>query len=1073
MNKTTKKALSLVLMMLMLISSIPVTAFAAKECSGLYDTHDFGTYVTTTAPTCSSKGVATAECKRLLCNATATQELAIVPTAHKPKSVNEQPATCTMPGHTAGVICEYCLVTISGCQLIPATGHNTAVKVDAKDATCAEPGNTAGTKCSVCGAVTSGVVTLPALGHNFTEYVNPHPDCKTKTDGKKTKQCLTCGHKESEITVEWSHNYGSWKTVTAATCKADGSRTRTCLVCGYVDTQVIEKLNHTLITIAGKDSTCTEAGYTAGKECSKCDYKEGKDLIPAKGHTLEIVPGTPATCTAKGKTDTTKCSVCKVVLSPATDIPALGHDMKKDTVASVDATCTTTGTLVEKCSRCTNTTTKTVPTTHEVAWSTLQEETCTTAGKKMGYCAKCNTKVEEIIPATGHKVTNNSSWMETVAATCTKEGVKEANCSVCGKKTTKSIPALGHTEVVYKLAEAATCQKVGYTESKYCSICKTVTVPAKEVPKTDHTYGTWTSVKTATCAAAGIEKATCTVCKVEKTRTVDRLKHTEKTIPAKAATCTTDGSTEGIECTVCEAKIKEVEVIKALGHDYIKDAISKDATCTEAGYFKGKCSRCPDVKEEELKALGHTEEVIPGSPADCTQPGLSDAKKCVTCKEIIVDHEQIPALGHKLVADPAKSVAATCTEKGKNFMVCSNCAHTEEQEVAPLEHTWGEWVEVTAPTCDAQGSKKRTCATCNLVQDEAIDSLGGHELVTLPGYDATCTEPGKTNGSHCQKCNTIFEPQDEIPATGHDIDGVEPELIRATTEREGTYAEFCRVCNEAVNPITIAKIDAASIKLSTEKCTYNGKKRTPTVSVKDVEGKDLVEDVDFEVDYAEGRKDVGEYKIIVNFIGNYEGQKELTFTIAAGKTTKVTATSSKKDYVKLTWNEVTGATGYRVYIYKTADSKTRKKIASVTGTSYNLTKDYSGKALKIGSEYKIAIVAYTKLEDGTVIHALAGVVATFKRTAGKPEISSVASTTKGKATIKWSDVTGETAYQIYYSTKEDEGFKKLDSGLKGTSYTTKTFTSGKTIYFKVRAYTKVDGEVVYGSFSAVKGVKIK
>ena len=1071
MNKTTKKVLSLVLMMIMVISSIPMTAFAAKECLGLYDTHDFVTYVTTTAPTCSSKGVATAECKRVLCGAKDTKELPVEPTAHKPINVEEKPATCTVPGYTEGVICEYCLTEISGCQLIPATGHNSAVTVTAKDATCTENGNTAGTKCSACGTVTSGVVTLPATGHNFTEYTNPYPNCATGTPGYKTKACITCGYKEDAIEVPATHNYGSWKIVTAATCKTEGSKTRTCLVCGYVDTQVIEKLNHTLTTIAGKDATCTETGYTAGKECSKCDYKEGKETIPAKGHTIVVVPGTPATCTAKGKTDASKCSVCNEVLTPSTDIAALGHDMKKDTTASVDATCTTTGTLVKKCSRCTNTTTETVPTTHDVEWSTLKEADCTTAGKRMGYCAKCNSKVEEIIPATGHKVTNNSAWVEKVAATCTKEGSKEANCSVCGQKTTKTIPALGHTEVVYKLAEAATCQKVGYTESKQCSVCKVVTVPATEIPKTDHTYGDWTVVKSATCAAAGIEKATCTVCKVEKTRTVDRLKHTEKTIPAVAATCTTDGSTEGIECTVCTAKIKEVEVVKALGHDYVKDATSKDATCTEAGYFKGTCSRCADVKEETLPALGHTEEVIPGSPADCTLDGLSDGKKCITCNEITVDQVPVKALGHELVADPAKSVPATCTEKGKNFMTCSRCAHTEEQEVAPIGHTWGEWIEVTAPTCDAQGAKKRTCATCLLVEDDVIESLGGHELVTLPGYDATCTQPGKTNGSHCQKCNTIFEAQEDIPATGHDIDGVEPELIKATTEREGTYAEFCKVCNEAVNPITIAMIDAASIKLSTEKCTYNGKKRTPTVTVKDVEGNDLVEGVDFEVEYAAGRKNVGEYKITVNFIGNYEGQKELTFTIAAGKTTKITATSSKKDYVKLTWNAVEGATGYRVYIYKTADSKTRKKIASVEGTSYNLSKDYNGKALKIGSEYKIAIVAYTKLEDGTVIHALAGVAKTFTRTPGKSDLS--VSSTKGKAKLNWTNVAGETGFEIYYSTTKDGTYKLAGEVGKDVLTFTKSFSSSKTIYFKVRAFTEIDGEKVYSSFSTIKSVKIK
>ena len=175
--------------------------------------------------------------------------------------------------------------------------------------------------------------------------------------------------------------------------------------------------------------------------------------------------------------------------------------------------------------------------------------------------------------------------------------------------------------------------------------------------------------------------------------------------------------------------------------------------------------------------------------------------------------------------------------------------------------------------------------------------------------------------------------------------------------------------------------------------------------------------------------------------------------------------------MKLSWAAVEGATGYRVYIYKNADSKTRKRIASVEGTTYNLKKDYAGKALKIGSEYKIAVVAYTKLEDGTVIHALAGVANTFKRTAGKPDLS--VSSAAGKANLKWTNVEGETGYEVYYSTSKEGTYKKAGETKANVISFAKSFTKGKTIYFKVRAFTTVDGEPVYGSFSSVKSVKIK
>ncbi len=1068
MNKTMKKVLSLVIVMIMVLSSVPMTTFAASNWLCDISGHAYEWKLTTPA-TCTAKGVETYACKRDGCDATSgTREVALA--AHTETTIPAKTPSCDEDGNTEGKVCSVCGYIIVACQTLDKKGH-TAVPFAAVAATCTTNGTAAGEKCKTCGDILKGGEVVVASGHNYKLTSYEAGSCTTK--GEEKYECRTCGDVKTTI-LEAEHNFGTWSIVKAASCKEAGSTERICRICGTKETKAIDKLAHTEIAVAAKDATCTEAGTSAGKKCSVCGtVTEGCVAIPAKGHTEVVVKGTPAACGVKGTTDASYCSVCNTIIKDQKELAALEHIMITDTVNSKAATCTSEGVKAEKCSRegCAYTVKTTIPASHKFSSYTETKATCTTDGKKSGYCSVCKKTTTETIPATGHTVTNNASWITIKEATCLKDGEKQAKCAKCGQTTTKTIPATGHTEVVFKPAQAATCKAVGYTESKHCSVCKTVTVPAEEIPKADHTYGEWTAVNSATCAAAGIEKATCTVCKEEKTRTVDRLPHTEKAIEAVAATCTTDGSTAGIECTVCGAKVKEVEVIKALGHDYVEDkTVSKAATCTEAGYYKGTCSRCNHVDEKALDALGHTEEVIKGTEPDCTQSGISDGKKCTVCGEITLEQATVEALGHDLVADPAKSTPATCTEKGKDFLACSRCGYTEEKDVAPLEHTWGEWEEITAPTCDAQGLKRRVCSVCNTVEDQNIDSLGGHEIVTLAGYEATCTEPGKTNGTHCQKCNTIFEAQEDIPALGHDTEGAEYELVKATTDREGSYAVYCKVCNEAVDPTVIAKIDVESIKLSTEKCTYNGKKRTPSVSVKDVEGKELTEDVDFEVVYPSGRKDVGVYKITVKFIGNYEGEKELDFVIAAGKTSKVSATSSQKDYVKISWNKVTGATGYRVYIYKTVDGKTRKKVASVTGTSYNLKKDYAGKALEVGAEYKVAVVAYTKLEDDTVIHALAGVAKTFTRTPGKPTVTVTSSS--GKAKLSWTNVEDETAYQVWYSTSEDGEYKKAGTGLTSTSYS-KSFTKGKTIYFKVRAYAKVDGEVVYGAFSSVKSVKIK
>ena len=75
-------------------------------------------------------------------------------------------------------------------------------------------------------------------------------------------------------------------------------------------------------------------------------------------------------------------------------------------------------------------------------------------------------------------------------------------------------------------------------------------------------------------------------------------------------------------------------------------------------------------------------------------------------------------------------------------------------------------------------------------------------------------------------------------------------------------------------------------------------------------------------------------------------------------------------------------------------------------------------------------------------------------------------------TLKWNAVKGADGYQVYYSTSKDGEYKKLTSTTK-TSLTKSGLKSGKTYYFKVRAYKKTDSGTLYGSFSSVKSAKIK
>ena len=80
---------------------------------------------------------------------------------------------------------------------------------------------------------------------------------------------------------------------------------------------------------------------------------------------------------------------------------------------------------------------------------------------------------------------------------------------------------------------------------------------------------------------------------------------------------------------------------------------------------------------------------------------------------------------------------------------------------------------------------------------------------------------------------------------------------------------------------------------------------------------------------------------------------------------------------------------------------------------------------------------------------------------------------KKKASLKWEKVTAVKGYTVYYKTSKKGTWKKLKTvSNKKTSYTKKKLKSGKTYYFTVKAYKKVNGKKVYGKYTTKK-IKVK
>ena len=600
MKKSLSKVLSMILITIMVISSVPMSSFAANILCNLG--HDWGTYTVTTPATCSTKGVETVSCTRNGCDATNTREIAIVATAHKEISIPKVNPTCDKNGYEAGVVCALCDVVISGYAKIPATGH-TSTALAAKAATCTEDGYTSGTKCSVCDVFLTGGTKVEKTGHNWSIYSQVAPTCTVA--GSRTNVCLNCGIKETKE-IEATHTFGNWTTV-AATCTAVGKKTRTCTVanCNGKEEVEIPKLGHTEETIAGKDATCIEPGITAGKRCKVCAaIIEGAVSIPAKGHLVVTIAGIPATCEKSGTTDSSYCKDCGIVIAESKVIAPYGHNLVKDTAKSKEPTCTATGIYAEKCTNegCTYTISKVLPVIHEANWVVITQATCTTDGKQRGTCTKCGMDVTQMILAAGHKVYNESLWKTTKAATCTEAGIKSAPCSICGQTITEAIPALGHNETVYTSAIAATCTKEGITESRKCTRCGEITLKSEVVSKLPHDFDKWQVYIAETCCAPGEKQRICKSCGFRDSEVIPTLPHKFGPLEIiKAPTCKEEGLV-GYECEVCKTTGNQY-VLSKLNHSYKNDWQTVVVpTCNNGGIAIRVCSYCQEI---ESKTIGY------------------------------------------------------------------------------------------------------------------------------------------------------------------------------------------------------------------------------------------------------------------------------------------------------------------------------------------------------------------------------------------------------------------------------------------------------------------------------------
>ena len=276
------------------------------------------------------------------------------------------------------------------------------------------------------------------------------------------------------------------------------------------------------------------------------------------------------------------------------------------------------------------------------------------------------------------------------------------------------------------------------------------------------------------------------------------------------ATCTTVGSAS-YKCSQCgESKTEE---LKMLDHDCtLVGAV--ESTCETEGYTGDEvCNVCKETvsKGNVVDVLGHDVEIIPAVAPTCTETGLTEGQYCKTCGETLVAQEVVAAKGHSLAVKNAKK--ETCKEEGyTGDAYCSVCkidlndVYTDKYGIVipsnPNSHTWNEGEIIKTATCTEKGTILYRCTTCGETKEESIDidSDNHTDVVTDPAVDATCTEKGLTEGSHCNACQAVIVEQKEIPLAGHTLSGT-PTVVDPTCTKAGSKTYVCSVCNSDVTEV--------------------------------------------------------------------------------------------------------------------------------------------------------------------------------------------------------------------------------------------------------------------------------
>lgn len=187
---------------------------------------------------------------------------------------------------------------------------------------------------------------------------------------------------------------------------------------------------------------------------------------------------------------------------------------------------------------------------------------------------------------------------------------------------------------------------------------------------------------------------------------------------------------------------------------------------------------------------------------------------------------------------------------------------------------------------------------------------------------------------------------------------------------------------------------------------------------------------------------------------------------------------SNSDFrIRLRWNEVSGANGYQ--IWRMDENGEYRVIKTIGDRGSELTNDqghvtaYSNVNLTAGASYTYKMRAFYITEDGQKVYGTYSDEVTVAVQPSQPSLT-LSTPRSGRVMVSWNDFENADGFQVWMAESaggEFEIVKTVEDGT-ATSYTKHSLESGKTYYFKVRAFVEVDGKKTFGAYSLTMSIRV-